>query len=181
MKIRVIAAFVLAIALAAYGCGYSTKGGLLPSHLKGIYIEPFLNKIDITAEVSERSRYRLYRPHLETDITNEVRKRFIYDGSLKVVSRDKADCVLKGGLVSYQRSPLRYASDDSVEEYRVEIAVELAFEDLHNEKSGWKESSFIGYDTYFATGAQVSTESSSLTSAVEDLARRIVERAVEIW
>ena len=84
------------------GCGYTT-GSLLPSHLKTIYVDNFKNKIDIGKEVTEVSRYTLYRPGLENDVTSEIINRFAFDGNLKIESKKSADLILKGDLINYNQ------------------------------------------------------------------------------
>ena len=44
-----------------------------------------------------------------------------------------------------------------------------------------QETSFVGEDTYTLSGAFAKSESSAQTGAIEDLARRIVERIIEDW
>lgn len=162
------------------GCGYSTKS-LLPADQRNIYVEPFLNQINITAETSQKSAYRIYRPLLEADITKVVIDRFIYDGNLKITSFEKADLVLSGQLVDYNRQPLRYLSGDNVEEYRLNVVVNMQLKDAKNDVLIWEENNFIGDTTYFTSGSLAKSEDTAITEAVKDLARRIVERTIEGW
>ena len=45
----------------------------------------------------------------------------------------------------------------------------------------WEEKGFIGDATYFTSGTLAKTEDTALDEAVDDLARRIVERTIEWW
>ena len=182
------------------GCGYTTKS-TLPSSIKTIHIETFKNNIDFAAE----GRRNLYLPLLEIKVRNAVINRFLFDGNLKIAEADKADLVLKGQLLSYDRSALRYTDDGDVQEYRVHITVSL---EMHNanaqtdevssspqsevppegslsaamgESTGWTETGFVGEATYFVTGASARSEEAAVEDALTDLARRIVERTVEDW
>lgn len=157
-------------------CGYTTKS-TLPSSIKTINIETFKNNIDFAAE----GRRNLYLPLLEIKVRNAVINRFLFDGNLKIAEADKADLVLKGQLVSYDRSALRYTDDGEVQEYRVHITVSLEMWNAHNGTTDWTESSFAGEATYFVTGASARSEESAVEDAITDLARRIVERTVENW
>ncbi len=123
--------FILAVvalsSIVFSGCGYSTR---LAAYEKNttIYIRPFENKVDlnIEGEISDRNPYRLYRPGMETKITDAVISRFLMDGYIKVVSnKDQADLILSGELLSYEKQPLRYDDDQNVEEYRANIIVNL--------------------------------------------------------
>lgn len=162
------------------GCGYST-GSLLPSHLKTIYVDNFKNVIDIGAEVTEGDKYTLYREGLENDLTTAVIERFVFDGNLKIVSEEEADIILKGNLVAYRQDPLRYDRDDDVEEYRISVIVDMELFDVDEEKAMWQEQGFAGEATYLTTGRLATSEDVARDEAIEDLARRVVERTVEGW
>ena len=170
------------ITMILSGCGY-TAGSLLPTDLKTIYIQPFRNKIELTRQLpSDEYRFRSYRAHLETDITKEVIDKFIFDGHLKVSEPENADLILSGELIDYLRHPVRYGSDnETVEEYRVSIVCSVK---LHNQKNNalmWQEPRIIGDSTYSLSGAYAASESSAVSGAVSDLARRVLNRTIEGW
>lgn len=167
------------------GCGYTTRSMLYGKH-KTIYIAPFLNKVDITQEAYSANKYRIYRPMLETDITKKVINRYLFDGNLKPVKEDQADLALKGELIEYRKDPLSYTSNnENVTEYRINIYVNISLWDKKEDKPLWQENSFNGnysYFTNFAPGNAVKiTEDTAVNNAIEDIARRIVERTVEQW
>lgn len=172
--------FCFLLSAAISGCGYTT-GSLLPADIKTIHIKTFTNKIDITREVSETSRYRTYAPLLEVNITKEVIDRFIYDGNLKVVDEVNADLMLTGELIDYNRQVLRYDVSDEAEEYRLSLAVSLKLRDRRSDEIMWEEQNFIGDAAYFTSGSLAKSEDTALDEAIADLARRIVERTVEGW
>lgn len=171
--------FFLFILLAG-GCGYTMRT-LLPAKYRNIYIEPFKNKTAITEETRDAERLRVYFPLLETKITNALINRFIYDGNLRVVRKQNANLILKGELVSYRRDPLRYDSDREIEEYRLNIIVDISLWDTETNELIWEEEDFIGDTTYFRVGAQAKTEDTAIEDAITDVVRRIVERTVENW
>lgn len=164
------------------GCGYTTRSFVNPN-IKTIYIKPFVNKIDITSELSENRRYKAYFPLLEVKISRAVVDRFIFDGNLRIGKPETADVILEGELIDYVRDPLRYEDSDNetVEEYRVSLVVNITLLDRGENKVLWEENSFIGDSTYFVSGASAKSEDSVLNDAVVDLARRIVERTIEDW
>lgn len=163
-------------ALLFSSCGYSTRS-TLPSSIKTIHIEPFKNSIDFTTGLQRD----VYLPLLEVEARNAVVDRFLFDGSLKVAEPAVADLILKGELVSYQRSALRYTDNDDVQEYRVQIAVSFTLVDAKTGETSWSEPGFAGEADYFVSGPQASSEDSAVDEAILDLARRIVERTVEDW
>ena len=166
--------------LLAGGCGYSTRAGL-PSYLKTIYIKPFANKIDVTALPTNTQEFPIYRHQMEVSITNAVITRYQFTGLLRPASAGKANCRLEGELMAFRRDALRYDASQQVEEWRLNIVVNLRFIDQTTNTLMWQEDNFTGDTTYFALGANAESETTALDRAITDLARRIVERTVENW
>lgn len=162
------------------GCGYTTRS-MISSKFRTIYIVPFVNKVDITSDVYSSNKYRVYRPMLETEVTRAVNNKFLFDGNLKPAKQELADVVLKGELVEFRRDPLRYTENDEVSEYRINVVVNISLWDNRENKLIWEENGFTGDFSYFTTGSLARSEDSAVTDAINDLARRIVERAVEQW
>ena len=168
------------------GCGYTTRS-MLYGKYSTIYITPFLNKVDVTQESFSANKYRIYRPMLETDITKKVINRYLFDGNLKPAKEAQADLVLKGELIEYRKDPLSYTSGtEDVTEYRINIYVNLSLWDQKENKLLWQENNFNGNYSYFTrlddNSANIQIpEGTAVNNAVEDLARRIVERTVEQW
>lgn len=176
MKITQIAFLIAVIG----GCGYTTRS-MVSSKYKTIYVTPFINKIDITSETDTGSKYRIYRPLLETDITKAVINKYLWDGNLKPGKEEAADLVLKGELLEFRKDPLTYDEGDNVLEYRINLVVNLSLLDRKENKLVWQENNFTGETTYFTTGSQAISEAAAINKALDDLERRIVERTVEQW
>ncbi|MDP3732749.1 MAG: LPS assembly lipoprotein LptE [Candidatus Omnitrophota bacterium] len=165
------------------GCGYTTRS-IISNKFHTIYITPFVNKVDITRETDAAYKYRIYRPMLETDITKKVTNKYLFDGNLRPVKTDSADLLLKGELVEFRRDPLRYTDNDEVEEYRINIVVNISLWDKKENVLVWQENNFTGgftYFTSFTTSGTPKSEDVAVNDALDDLARRIVERTVEQW
>jgi len=165
------------------GCGYTTRPGLAP-HLKRVYIKPFVNKIDLTQISTEYAGFPIYRHKMEVDITNEVIARYQFTGLLRPAGPERADCRLEGELVEFRRDALRYTASQVVEEWRLSIVADLRFYDQTTNTLMWEESRFTGDTTYFAVASgpnPVESESSALSRAITDFAKRVVERTVENW
>ncbi|MDD3982495.1 MAG: LPS assembly lipoprotein LptE [Candidatus Omnitrophota bacterium] len=177
--------FIPAVISAAAGfllssCGYTTRSMITGSY-KTVYIAPFVNKVDITGESDSREGYKVYRPMLESDITRTLTRRFLMDGNLKPVGIENADLILKGELVEFRRDPLRYNTDNEVDEYRMNLLVNISLWEPGADKPLWEERNFTGDTTYFVRGAAAKSEDAAVNDALLDLARRIVERTVEQW
>jgi hypothetical protein len=169
---------ILSFQLSA--CGYTTRS-MISRKYRFIYVAPFVNKIDITSETNAAYKYKINKPMLETDITKSLINRFILDGNLKPAKEEAADLILRGELVEFRRDALRYTSSNEVEEYRLNLVVNISLWDARDNKISWEEKGFTGDTTYFVSGAQAKPESTAITDTVSDLARRIVERTVEQW
>ena len=177
------ASFLLVIFLEFFtlsGCGYTTRPGLAP-HLKTVYIKPFVNKIDVTRLSSGHERFPIYRHQMEVDLTRAVINRYQFTGLLRPARLEQADCRLEGELTDFRRDALRSNASSQVEEWRLNLVVNLRFVDQTTDTVLWEESAFTGDTTYFALGAKAESESAALDRAITDLARRIVERSVESW
>lgn len=177
--------FFRALLVAACGfcvasCGYTTRS-MISSEFKTVYIAPFINKVDLTQEAYAANKYRVYRPTLETDVTKAVTDKYLFDGNLKPVREGTADLSLKGELIDFRRDALRYDADDNVEEYRINIVVNLILWDNNADKLVWQENGFTGDATYYIAGPSAKSEDAAVNDALADLARRIVERTVEQW
>lgn len=164
----------MCVLLLLPACGYSTKSSL-PASIRAIAVLSFENKIDFQA-----GKANVYLPLLEVKAHDAVVKQFLFNGSLRVVKEEDADLVLKGELISYERSVLRYTDSDDVQEYRVQIAMNLTMTDPEG-KVLWQENGFAGEGSYFLSGPAAGSEATAVQDAVNDLAKRVVERTVEDW
>ena len=172
--------FIIAAFIVLCGCGYTTHSGLAPDD-PTIHVKNFINKIKVTKEITNRNVYYPYKPGMETDITRDVIDRFIFDGTYRIEDAKNAHFLLKGELVNFKREPLRYDTNDNVIEYRVSAVVNIEFYDLKENKLIWKEQNFAGESTYRTGGQFAKSENAALREAIDDLARRLVERVVENW
>jgi len=62
--------------------------------------------------------------------------------------------ILKGELVEFRKDPLRYNENNDVEEYRINLVVNISLRDSKEDKLLWEENNFTGDFTYFTTGSQ---------------------------
>jgi hypothetical protein len=145
------------------GCGiYSFSAGG-KSSIKTIAITQFENK---TVESGLSSR-----------MTDLVVDAFIADGTLKVVSPDKADAVLSGTLTSYDRKAKEYTEADNVSQYAVTIVFDVALNDPKAEKEIWKER-FISEGIY---DSRSETEDEGQVRAADKLVVDIINRTTKSW
>lgn len=166
-------------------CGYTTRS-MISGKYRSIYITPFVNKVDFIRETAVSNNYKIYRPMLETEITKAVIDKFIFDGNLKMREKESADLILKGDLVEFRKDPLRYSENNEVDEYRLNLAVDISLWDNRENRLIWEEKGFTGDFTYFPTTSTLvnvikKSDEQAVIDAEKDLARRIIERTVEQW
>ena len=162
------------------GCGYSQKS-LLPDNIKNIYVMPVKNTIDLSEEVTDKKPFRVYRPGIEVDITNAIINRYIFDGNLKVSVPEKADAIVEAKLVDYRRDALRYSDGDDIQEYRLSITLDISVYESRTHKMIWHETGLTGDTSFFLSGTHTVSEDAASQKAVEDVARRVVDKTIEIW
>lgn len=156
----------LSLLLALAGCGYTLKA--TPPHgLQTLHVDTFRNQT--------------FEPALEIDLTNAIIERFLFDGTLRITERNKADATLKGTLTKFLREPLRYTSAEEVLEYRLVLTVDFSLWDNRNKTLLWEEKNFVGDTSFFTSGASEKSEEKAREEAMTELARRIVDRTVEEW
>lgn len=180
MKKNILSLLSFMLFLGFVGCGYTTRS-MIADKFRTIHVGQFVNKIDITRDVDSGSKYKVFRPTLDSDITRTVSNKFIFDGNLKTIASESADLQLKGELIEFRRDPLRYTSSDDVQEYRLSLVVNIELWDKKENKLLWQENRFIGETTYFVTGPSAKSENVAIIDAINDLSRRIVDRVVEQW
>jgi hypothetical protein len=76
-------------------------------------------------------RNETLRPQLEAKITNEILRRLQQDGSLQIEPQSRADVILTGTVVRYERIALRSLQSDTgvPREYRIVITVRVEVRD----------------------------------------------------
>jgi len=174
---RLFLSFLILGCLVVSGCGY-TAHSALPPRLKTIYVDHFVNNIDFTTQAHRT----VYFPLLEVKARDALIKRYQFDGSLKVVdSPEDADLILKVTLKRYERDALRYTDSNDVQEFRVNVIVDMSLYDTAKKEYMWEKNGFAGEATFFRTGPKAASEESAVQDAVVDLARRIVEKTIENW
>lgn len=175
-----ISIIAIAVLIPLAGCGY-TSSSLLPADQDSIYVSNFVNKVDLSREISDRRNSYSYRPGLENDITRAIIDEFIHDRHLDLNPEDKAALLMKGSLTDFKQYPLSYEGNDTIAEFRMEISVDVALYDNRDGKLLWSETAFRGETSYTVSGPNRKTQSQAIAAAVKDLAKRIVERTVEHW
>jgi hypothetical protein len=139
--------------LSASSCGYHVTpvGGIVPESAKTIAIPGFINGTN--------------EPYVDVEITRAVVEEFLTDGRLQVASLDAADVVLRGRVVSFEVIPLSYTVDSYVQQYMVNLKVNVSIEEAKTQKVLWQER---GLSTVFVSSYPVSIGNITATKIVKD-------------
>ena len=176
MKKYFYLAMIAVFSCHGLSCGYSART-TLPANLRTIHVEPFKNAI----LYENQGNRNVYLPLLEQKVRNAIVNRFLFDGHLKATDPDRADVILKGELIGFERNALRLSDNENVTEYRIHVIVAMSLLNVETNELLWDESSFAGETTYFVSGPRAKSEEAAVQDAIADLARRIVERTIEDW
>lgn len=168
-KTPTIAVFLAVMIVGSFaGCAGYRLGSTLPPDIKTIYVPLFGNK----------SR----EPLVENDATRATIAELQKDGTLKVVNGENADVILECTVTAVSLNPLRYNRADVVKpnEYRLTLSASFTLKRVRSQEIIC-EASVIGESTFAFFGNLTSAKQSATPRAAEDLAKRIVEKAIEAW
>ncbi len=143
-------------------CSYGFRGSL-PEHIQSVKIIHF------------RSRVTQYG--LEQDITSRVVEMIIRDGRLAVAVENQ-DSEIEGTVTQYIKTPYSYTSAEVVEEYKLEIRVEISFADLLQERDIISSESVT---TWLVYDPDAESEIEARNRLLEESAEDIVRRCLSGW
>jgi hypothetical protein len=152
----------LAWCLLLMSCAYSFKGNL-PAHIRTVRIAPARNT---AAEYG-----------LEQQLTSDLVEGVVGDGRLAVVNSSQ-DALIETTISLFVRTPYSYSSAEVVEEYKLEMRVQLAFMDVIRDEaliSDEAVSCWIVYDP------AVEDYTSAKVRLLTGMAEAIVRRCLSGW
>ena len=153
---------VLTLIMLSMSCGYGFRGSL-PEYIQSVKVIPF------------RSRVAQYG--LEQDMTSRVIEMIVRDGRLAVAIENE-DSEIEGTVASYSKTPYSYTSAEVVEEYKLEIRIEISFIDLVH------ETDIIGNEsvtTWLVYDPDSETEIDARNRLLEESAEDVVRRCLSGW
>lgn len=160
-------ALATALVLVAGGCGYSLRGQL-PSHIKTVGVPIFVNR---TSE-----------PAVEGLLTRAIVEAFSTNGKLKVVKPEDADSILEGEVVGYTIDSIAFDPRANVRQYRLTVTLNLKFRDVRRNTMLFEQANFqerSDFQVLSVVAETISREESALRLAAVDIARTVVNLAVE--
>lgn len=164
---------ILALLLIAFmlsGCfRYSFTGTSIPDDVNSVYI-PFF------ADQSSGGIGNL-SDQLNTALVN----RFINQTKLQLSnSRNAADAVLEGSIISYANEPFSVTGEGQSSLNEVTISVRATFQYTDKEQAEWS-STFNGSDTYDTNESPIEGETNAAVEALNQIADNMFNDAVSGW
>ena len=160
-------ALLLLAVLALGGCGYTTHGHL-PADVKTVAV-PILGN-------------RTTKPFVETEMTRALADAFAQDGRLKLASRDVADTVLEGEVISYELVSIAFDPAANIRLYRLVVTMNVRFRDQRRNVMLYQQQGLSEKADFRVSGAvseTISREELGLLAATRDIARAVVALAIE--
>lgn len=148
------------------GCGYrfSAGGEWIDSRFQTVYVD---NVVNTTSE-----------PFIEIYLRNGFEDQFRKSSRFRLSgSKDAADLILQGTILSLNVPPVAYDQYDKATEGRAVMTVNLLFEEREARKKIWAVSNFSGNETYRIDQANTSATSASKTAALQKLSNDMAEKA----
>lgn len=159
-NIRLLFMLILLIA----GCGYySFSGSSLPPHLETVAIPVFE---DNTAEFGIRE-----------SITEKLIEEFTRDNTLKIADERNADSIIEGTITNIRDQAGAYGTDETVQDIKVYVTVDVKFRDLTKRKVMWEER-LTQWGTYIPGEG---TREDGIEEAVNKIVDDIFNNSIAGW
>ncbi len=143
------------------GCGiYTFSGSTLPSHIKTVAVPLFEDK---TTEFG-----------IDQKFTDGLIDAIIEDNTLKIADPRSADALVRGTIIRIEDRAGQYNAQETASDYRVNISIKVAFEDVKKRKILWEE-------TWTEWGSYTDDREEGIDEAVEKLSTEILNRTVSGW
>ena len=169
IKIRVACVLILIFTTwTCGGCGvYSVSSGRVDESIKRVAV-PFLEN-------------RTAEPNLEIVLTEAIIEAIQDDNTLKVVEEKDADSILQGKVLQYRLKEAFTNPDLQVDEYQVQILVELDFTVVQTGEKIFEKRRITGTGNYTWNDPNDSNESLARIEAARDIVREVLAMVVEDW
>lgn len=169
MNARIPVLPIMALLLAGLtGCGvYSTTSGRIDDAIRRVSV-PYLE--NQTAE-----------PNIEVELTENIIAALQDDNTLRVVQLSEAATELTGKVVRYNLREAFTTSDLQVDEYQVQIMVELTMRVLESGETLFEKKRITGTGNFAVDEAGGSAEQEARAYAAAEIVREVVAAVVEDW
>ena len=151
---------VLFLSILAAGCGYHfNEVSESLSGIQKIYVGNFPNRTD--------------EAYLENIFRNALIDQFIRGNQFQVVGDEaEADAVVRGTIQRVTMSHVAYEEADLAAEERVNLSVQIIFEDRETGRAIWEDRNYSGTEDYLVLNALEDSKKKALIKLSGDMAER---------
>lgn len=154
--------------LGVGGCGvYSASSGRVDESIKRVAVEYLENR---TPEAD-----------LGINVSEGIIEAIQEDNTLKVVSTDVADSVIDGAVTGYRLRRMAVSPELQVEEYQVQMIVELTFQVKATGEAIFERRRFTGTGNFYLDDPNGSSELTAREDAIVEIVRDVLAQVVEDW
>jgi hypothetical protein len=165
---RLTAPCCLLLAVCLGGCGvYSTTSGRVDDSVRRISVPYLVNE---TAE-----------PSIGTELTELIIKAIQDDNTLKVIDENGATAELSGSVLGYRLREVFATSQMQVDEYQVQITVELSLRVRATGEAIFEKKRINGSGNFLLDDPNGSTETTARAEAAAQIVRDVLAVIVEDW
>lgn len=170
--IRASVALSLLVLTVTAGCGvYSTQSGRVDDTIRRVHV-PYLE--NATSE-----------PTIGIDLTEDIIAALQEDNTLKVTPEEDAVTELAGRVVRYSRTAaftsVSGGSNLQVDEYRLQIQVELTFRNRQTGEEIFPRKRITGTGSFLLDGSDGTSEETARSEAAAEIVRDVLAAVVEDW
>jgi outer membrane lipopolysaccharide assembly protein LptE/RlpB len=164
-------ALLLALILAASGCGYTLVGktSTLPASIKVIRFQTLANQT--------------HRVGVEQRLSREIVKELTSRGRFSVQARaEGADAELSGAVTGFDLYPVAFSTQGLATDYQIRITARVSLKTLPAEKVLWENPTYTFRDNYsFGTTAAsyVDRENEAIDRVADKFAASLVSTILE--
>jgi hypothetical protein len=159
---------LVVLLIAAAGCGvYSTSSGRIDDSIRLVAVPYFENR---TAE-----------PNIEVELTENIISALQDDNTLRVVDPRDAATELTGTVVRYNLREAFTTSELQVDEYQVQIMVELTMRVLETGDALFEKKRITGTGNFAVDDTGGSAEADARATAAAEIVREVLAAVVEDW
>lgn len=151
--------------------------GIYSLSFSGTSIEPDVNTIQI--DFLEYKAQKV-NPTLANDLTEAIKTQFRKMTRLEQVEMD-GDMVISGSITGYDVVPQAITADEVAAQNRLNVSVQITFENKKHPETGFDKQSFSGYADYDSTNTLDSVESTLCQEIIKKIVEDIFNATVAQW
>jgi len=163
---KILTGVAFAVAIGSGACGpYSfSPGGA--SNFKTVAVPLFEDR---TSEFGVKEQ-----------LTDAIIAQFTRDNTLKIADRRVAESALVGTLLKVEERAGAFTREESVQEIRVYVTVDLKYEDIKKRRAIWEEQ-MTQFGAYTPGGTGASDRNTAIKDAIDKIAQQVLNKTVAGW